>query len=82
MFRERVNPSDFESAHFARQLLERLGWAIDDADQAEHTPEPSLLREDRRTATEAAQTRAAVDDSLAELSGQQAAQELEGAALR
>jgi hypothetical protein len=33
MFRERVNVSDFESRHFATQLLERLGWAVSDAQQ-------------------------------------------------
>src|SRR5262249_15189821 len=33
--RERVNVADFESQHFATQLVERLGWAGSDADQAE-----------------------------------------------
>jgi hypothetical protein len=33
MFRERVNVSDFESKHFASQLVERLGWAVGDADE-------------------------------------------------
>lgn len=32
MFRERVSVSDFESQHFGRQLVERLGWAVGDAD--------------------------------------------------
>ncbi len=82
MFRERVNLSDFESAHFARQLLERLGWAVEDADQAEHPPESPRRRDAQPTATEAAQTRAEVDEALAGLSGQQAAKELEGATLR
>jgi hypothetical protein len=31
MFRERVNVCDFESDHFATQLVERLGWAVGDA---------------------------------------------------
>jgi hypothetical protein len=35
MLRERVNVADFESRHFARQLVERLGWAVEDADQVE-----------------------------------------------
>jgi hypothetical protein len=35
MFRERVSPSDFESRHFATQLVERLGWAVGDAQQVE-----------------------------------------------
>ena len=38
-FRERVNVADFESEHFAAQLVERLGWAVEDADQAEHQRE-------------------------------------------
>lgn len=32
MLRERVTLSDFESGHFAQQLVERLGWAVEDAD--------------------------------------------------
>ena len=32
--RERVNVADFESQHFATQLVERLGWAVADADRA------------------------------------------------
>jgi hypothetical protein len=35
MFRERVNLSDFESRHYAKQLLERLGWAVEDAHDVE-----------------------------------------------
>jgi flagellar motility protein MotE (MotC chaperone) len=37
-FRETVNVADFESQHFAMQLVERLGWAVEDADQAERVP--------------------------------------------
>ncbi|MGA9859059.1 MAG: hypothetical protein WBQ18_14435 [Solirubrobacteraceae bacterium] len=33
MFRERVTVGDFESDHFAGQLVERLGWAVGDADE-------------------------------------------------
>ena len=33
MFQERVSVSDFESEHFAAQLVERLGWAVGDADE-------------------------------------------------
>ena len=33
MFRERVSVDDFESDHFAAQLMERLGWAVGDADE-------------------------------------------------
>ena len=40
MFRERINVSDLESDHFAARLVERLGWAVSDADEAEqHKPE-------------------------------------------
>lgn len=35
MLNERVNATDFESGHFAARLVERLGWAVADADQAE-----------------------------------------------
>lgn len=35
MLRERVNVADFESDHFAAQLVERLGWAVVDAHQVE-----------------------------------------------
>ncbi len=38
-FRERINVADFESEHFAAQLVERLGWAVEDADRAEQTPD-------------------------------------------
>ena len=38
MLRERVNVTDFESDHFATQLVERLGWAVSDADEAERAP--------------------------------------------
>ncbi len=34
-FRERVNVADFRSEHFAAQLVERLGWAVEDADAVE-----------------------------------------------
>ena len=33
MLRERVSVSDFESEHFAAQLVERLGCAVGDADE-------------------------------------------------
>ena len=35
MFIERVSVRDFESDHFQAQLVERLGWAVGDADAAE-----------------------------------------------
>jgi hypothetical protein len=36
MLRERVNVADFESDHFQAQLVERIGWAVNDADEVEH----------------------------------------------
>jgi hypothetical protein len=36
MLRERVNVADFESDHFAAKLVERLGWAVNDAHDVEH----------------------------------------------
>lgn len=42
--RERVNATDFESDRFAANLLERLGWAVEDATAAERTrPDPREL---------------------------------------
>jgi hypothetical protein len=35
MLRERINVSDLESDHFAARLVERLGWAVNDAHEAE-----------------------------------------------
>ena len=40
MLRERVSPADFESDHFAAQLVERLGWAVVDADEVERVDTP------------------------------------------
>jgi hypothetical protein len=33
-----VSVADFESDHFAVQLVERLGWAVGDASKVEHDP--------------------------------------------
>jgi hypothetical protein len=35
---EHVAASDLASAHFAAQLIERLGWAVADAEGVEHAP--------------------------------------------
>jgi hypothetical protein len=32
---ERVLPGDLESDHFSAQLIERVGWAVVDANEAE-----------------------------------------------
>jgi hypothetical protein len=39
VYRERIAPSDFDSAHFTGQLAERVGWAVSDADRLEHSGE-------------------------------------------
>jgi hypothetical protein len=36
VYRERIAPSDLESDHFSGQLVERVGWAVQDADEMEH----------------------------------------------
>jgi hypothetical protein len=38
IYRERVVPSDLESDHFSAQLVERVGWAVLDADERENQP--------------------------------------------
>ncbi len=35
--RERINATDFESQTFGQRLIERLGWAVGDAHEAELT---------------------------------------------
>lgn len=40
---ERVATADLDSDHFASQLIERLGWALTDAEQVEHR-EPARSR--------------------------------------
>jgi hypothetical protein len=44
MFRERIADGDFESGHFKAQLLERLGWAVEDAHTAEEAEPPRESR--------------------------------------
>jgi hypothetical protein len=62
MLRERVNAADFESERFAVNLIERLGWAVDDATKAEQTtrstePTPSGAEYRSRSAELAGVTR-------------------------
>ncbi len=45
VYRERIAPTDLESDHFSGQLVERVGWAVLDADQLEHA-------DDRRQAAD------------------------------
>lgn len=48
-FRETVNVADFESQHFATQLVERIGWAVEDANQVEQiSASPKDLAEQRQ----------------------------------
>jgi hypothetical protein len=35
VYRERIATSDLESDHFSGQLVERVGWAVRDADEIE-----------------------------------------------
>jgi hypothetical protein len=46
MFTERVNCRDFESRHFQNQLVERLSWAVDDAQAAERSRELAVDDDD------------------------------------
>lgn len=39
VYRERINLSDLDSDHFSGQLVERVGWAVLDADQIEREAE-------------------------------------------
>jgi hypothetical protein len=41
VYRERISTSDLESDHFSGQLVERVGWAVVDADQLEETSRDS-----------------------------------------
>jgi hypothetical protein len=52
VLRERIAVADLESAHFRQQLMERLGWAVGDADEAEQSRATSgeAPATDRRTA--------------------------------
>jgi hypothetical protein len=47
VLQERLVPSDLESDHFSARLVERVGWALVDADEIEHrtpSPEPPPAR--------------------------------------
>ena len=46
VYRERIARSSLESEHFAGQLMERVGWAVGDADELESRPqEPAVVEE-------------------------------------
>jgi hypothetical protein len=38
MLDEHIATSDLTSQHFAAQLIQRIGWAVDDAESTEHQP--------------------------------------------
>jgi hypothetical protein len=44
VYRERIALSDLDSDHFSDQLVERVGWAVLDADQIEHDAEGRVPR--------------------------------------
>ena len=39
VYRERIASDDLQSDHFSGQLVERVGWAVVDADALEHKAE-------------------------------------------
>jgi hypothetical protein len=39
VYRERVATTDLESDHYSGQLVERVSWAVQDADAIEHRAE-------------------------------------------
>ncbi|HEX5525596.1 MAG TPA: hypothetical protein VFX44_00190 [Solirubrobacterales bacterium] len=45
VYRERVARSSLESEHFAGQLMERVGWAVGDADELESRPSAPAVEE-------------------------------------
>jgi hypothetical protein len=67
MLRERVSCADFESDHFASQLVERLGWAVGDAAEVERH------REKRERPYEVGARKREMGDSRQDTSAQQRA---------
>lgn len=65
MFQERVGVGDFESPHFTAQLVERLGWAVGDADE--------LNRRSMRWAAPGRARQRAIDAAQLELTQRQRA---------
>ena len=58
VLQERVVPSDLESDHFSARLVERVGWALADADEIEHrTPTPKARPARRTVKHESTETR-------------------------
>lgn len=48
VLQERVTLEDLESEHFARQLVERLRWALGDSRDTEPLPSGKVTRSRRR----------------------------------
>jgi hypothetical protein len=42
VYRERISATDLESAHFSGQLVERVGWAVRDANERERADHRAL----------------------------------------
>jgi hypothetical protein len=68
MLCERVTQADFESQHFAGQLLERLGWAVGDAHERERMGDARRLE---RTTDEQRQARTKVQQQPEPIDGEQ-----------
>jgi hypothetical protein len=49
VYRERIAPSDMESDHFSGLLVERVGWAVLDADQIEQEADSREADEEETT---------------------------------
>jgi hypothetical protein len=42
VYRERISSSDLESDHFSGQLVQRVGWAVRDANELERRSDRAL----------------------------------------
>jgi hypothetical protein len=62
---ERVVPAHLEDGHSAAQLIERLGWAIVDAEQAESNQVPPRRPLPRHYATPVSEWTRRAGDTLA-----------------
>jgi hypothetical protein len=54
IYRERVSSTDLESDHFSGQLVERVGWALRDANEVERKSSRTLHLAPRRDTPAAA----------------------------
>lgn len=48
VYRERIATTDLESNHYSGQLVERVGWAVRDADRLEHQNLLPMSEADRK----------------------------------